>query len=180
MAVPDLAGKLPGRGVWLTADRALADKAEKKRLFSRGFKTQTTVPEGLADLLEKLLADRLIQILAMARKAGQAVTGFEKTKARLTNETAAVLVEASDAADDGRNRLVRLAGELPRIELLSGQELGLAFGRDFAIHAALDAGGLAKRALFEAGRLSGFRPGRDDSVAGRPVASGEMEGVGQA
>ncbi|MEM7059468.1 MAG: hypothetical protein AAF557_17930, partial [Pseudomonadota bacterium] len=35
--------------------------------------------------------------------------------------------------------------------------LGLAFGREFAIHAALDAGGFADRACAEAKRLSGLR-----------------------
>lgn len=162
IAVPDLAGKLPGRGVWLTADRELAATAEKKKLFSRGFKAQTAVPEGLADLLEKLIADRLVQQIALARKAGQAVTGFEKVKSALQNGAVRALIEASDGSADGRDRLLRLANgvsqPVPVIGALTGHELGLAFGRDFAIHAALEGRGVADRALFEARRLSGFRP----------------------
>ncbi|MEM7506933.1 MAG: RNA-binding protein [Pseudomonadota bacterium] len=182
--VPDLAAKLPGRGVWLTADRALVETAVKKRLFSRGFRTQAGVAPDLADLLERLLTERLTSILAMARKAGQAVTGFEKTKARLADGSGAIWVEARDGAADGRTKLQRVAGGPPGIGVLTAQELGLAFGRDFAIHAALDAGGLAKRALAETHRLAGFRPG--DAVADVEGAaalagvSGKDEGRGPA
>lgn len=156
--VADLAGRLPGRGAWLTADRALVAKALKKNLFARAFRRPVKVEADLADRLEDLLARRLVELIAMARKAGQAVTGFEKTRARLAEGRVGVLVSASDAAADGRGKLERIAPEgVGRITLLDSGELGLAFGRDFAIHAALDAGGIADRALIEAGRLAGFR-----------------------
>ncbi|MEM7497903.1 MAG: RNA-binding protein [Pseudomonadota bacterium] len=154
--VPDLAAKLPGRGAWLTADRALAEKAEAKRLFSRAFRRAVALPEGLPYLLENLLARRLIETVALARKAGQAVTGFEKVRARLPAGNV-VLLTACNAAAEGRRKLLKLAPEAPEIAVLSDSELGLAFGREFAIHAALDAGGMADRALHEAGRLGGFR-----------------------
>lgn len=176
--VPDIAGRLPGRGAWLTASRPLVEKAVKKRLFARGFKRQVQVPDGLADTLDGLLADRLTATIALARKAGQAVTGFEKTRAHLTAGKARVLVQASDAAKEGRDRLQRLAGDLPRISVLSGRELGLAFGRDFAIHAALDSGGLADRALIEARRLSGLRSGLDEKVAVEPASFDHFEDNG--
>ncbi|MEM1346805.1 MAG: RNA-binding protein [Pseudomonadota bacterium] len=175
-AVPDLAEKLPGRGAWLTADRALVEKACRKRLFSRAFRTQTQAPEDLADRLEALLASRLIETLALARKAGQVVTGFEKTRERLTGQRAGALVQAFDGAPEGRAKLRRLAPELPLIAVLGQAELGLAFGRDFAIHAALDKGGFARRALYEADRLAGLRPGATDpGHAERPAPCGAQE-----
>lgn len=192
--VPDVAGKLPGRGVWLTADRALVEKAEAKRLFSRGFRQQATVPEGLADLLERLLAERLISIIALARKAGQAVTGYEKVKARLARGEAGLLVQAADGAEEGKAKLARLGADLPRTQVLAARELGLAFGRDFAIHAALGAGGIAERAAAEARRLEGLRtqaPATDagtgartggtpaGAMAGKDEANGPRAGRGQ-
>jgi len=177
--VPDLAAKLPGRGVWLTADRALVAKAVAKKMFSRAFRTQVAPPPDLAGQLEALLVRRLVDLIGLARKAGQAVTGFEKVRARLQDGTAAVLVQASDGAADGKQKLSRLAdanlanGTLAngtgRIEVLSAQELGLAFGRDFAIHAALDRGGFADRALAEAARLAGLRAaGPETNGNGQP------------
>ncbi len=160
--VPDLAAKLPGRGVWLTAERALVERAVAKKLFSRAFKAQAAAPADLADRLEALLAGRLIDVIGLARKAGQAVTGFEKTRTRLNEGAAGVLVQASDGAADGKAKLARMASRVPSgvavIEVLDSTELGLAFGRDFAIHAALDRGGFADRAIGEAARLIGLRP----------------------
>ncbi|MEL6267473.1 MAG: RNA-binding protein [Pseudomonadota bacterium] len=179
-AVPDLAGRLPGRGAWLSASRAAAERAEKKKLFSRAFRTQVAVPPGLADLLERLLAERLVEIVSLARKAGQAVTGFEKVRARLAatpgDERGGVLVTAADAGADGVRKLAGPAGSRPRITVLTAGELGLAFGREFAIHAALDAGGLSDRALIEAGRLAGFRTA-DDPAA--PAAFAGAPGAGE-
>lgn len=171
--VPDLAGKLPGRGAWLSADRAAVAKALKKNLFARAFRRPVRVAPDLADQLEALIARRLIEFVGLARKAGQAVTGFEKVRARLGEGKAAVLVTASDAAADGRTKLGRIApGGVARIDLLDSGELGLAFGRDFAIHAALDAGGIADRALIEAGRLAGFRsPPVTDEAARVPAGA---------
>ena len=168
---PDLAGRLPGRGAWLTADRALVERAEKKNLFSRAFRRQVPRPEGLAGLLEELLVRRLVEVIGLARKAGQAVTGFEKTRARLAGGDAGVLIVAADAAADSRRKIEAAAGDLPRIDCLDRGELGLAFGRDFAIHAALDAGGFADRALAEARRLEGLRPRTEDAKHARATAA---------
>ncbi|HSF94761.1 MAG TPA: RNA-binding protein [Thermohalobaculum sp.] len=180
--VPDLAAKLPGRGVWLTADRALVEKAVKKRLFARGFRTAVQVPDDLAERLEGLLAARLVETIGLARKAGQAVTGFEKVRARVRGGAAGALVQASDGAQDGKAKLARLAGSLPRVEVLTAQELGLAFGRDFAIHAALDRGGFADRAVLDANRLGGLRragPATDEAPAGDARQEGPETVPGQ-
>lgn len=183
-AVPDLAERLPGRGVWLTADRVLVDNAVARKLFSRAFRTQVAAPANLADRLEALLVARLIDTIGLARKAGQAVTGFEKVRARLKNAAAGALIQASDGAEDGKAKLIRLAErvssgssdgapeEVPRIEVLSSAELGLAFGRDFAIHAALDRGGFAERAVADAVRLGGLRPAAQTTVGTRRVSAG--------
>lgn len=191
--VPDLAGKLPGRGVWLTADRALVGRAVKKRLFARGFKAQVKVSEDLADWLEALLADRMVALIGLARKAGQAVTGAEKVRARITSGAAGLLVQARDGAPAGRRKMAALAhgagvrapgGRIGLVELLDSTELGLAFGRDFAIHAALDAGGFAARLEAEARRLSGFRdapPDRANADAGHgrhPAEGADAENAG--
>jgi uncharacterized protein len=163
--VPDLAARLPGRGAWLTADRALAERAVRKRLFSRAFRAQVKVADDLPDRLEALLAARMVEMISLARKAGQAVTGAEKVRARIHSGTAGVLVQARDGAAPGRRKMAALArgaGGVEVVELLDSTELGLAFGRDFAIHAALDSGGFAARLTAEARRLSGFRDAPPD------------------
>ena len=184
--VPHLAARLPGRGVWLTAERGLAERAVSKRLFARGFRAQVKVPDDLPQRLEALLAERLVALIGLARKAGQAVTGAEKVRARILSGQAAVLIQARDGAPGGRRKVAALAlaageGRIERIDLLDAAELGLAFGREFAIHAALDAGGFATRLVCEARRLSGFRDAPPaDAIADEDAGRGSAEWVPDA
>lgn len=165
---PDLAARLPGRGVWLTAERALVEQAVKKRLFSRAFRQPVEAPEDLPARLEALAAARVIEAVGLARKAGLAATGFEKVRARLKRGRVGALLEASDGAADGRAKLAGIVSAVaasggaaaPLVECLSGAELGLAFGRDSVIHAVLDEGGAADRVVREARRLDGLRQPR--------------------
>lgn len=155
--VPDLLGKLPGRGIWVQADRAALEKAVAKKLFARAARAQVTLPEGLVDRIEDGLTRRVIDGISLARKAGQAVAGFEKVKSWLDAETAVVLVQASDGSARGKTKLRPPPGKEGFIGCLTAHELGLAFGREHVIHGALAAGGLTKRVVEDAAKLSGVR-----------------------
>ena len=155
--VPDVLGKLPGRGFYVSADRALIDKAVAKGLFARAARQPVKVEPGMSDLIEALLVRRVIDLISMARKASRAVMGYEKVKDWLQKDQAKVLVQASDGSDRGKTKLRAPEGEGGFIGNLTAGELGLAFGRERAIHAALAAGGLTKRVVEEAARLSGLR-----------------------
>jgi predicted RNA-binding protein YlxR (DUF448 family)/ribosomal protein L30E len=154
---PDLAEKLPGRGVWVTADAEAVAKAVKKNLFARGLKLQAKAPEGLVNLLAQGLARRTVEALAIARKAGLVVSGFDQARARLKAGPVGALIEASDGSPGQRAKLRPMAGDAPIVAVLTAEELGLAFGREFVIHAVLDAGGATDRFVREARRLAGFR-----------------------
>ena len=155
--VPDLGGKLPGRGIWLTSSRTALERAMAKRLFARAARRPAAVDPDLADALEDLLARRCLDLLGLARRAGGLVTGFEKVKAMLRDGRAAILIEASDAARHGRAKLCRLADEATVIEIFAVAELSLALGHENVVHAALAPGRLADRLVAECRRLGGFR-----------------------
>ena len=154
--VPDILGKLPGRGIYIAADRAAIDLAVKKKLFSRAAKAQVTMPEGLADEVERQLARRVVDLISLQRKGGRAVAGYEKVKSWLQTEEAEVLIQASDGSGRGKSKL-----STPHyghyIGWLTADELGLAFGRQTVIHGALASGGLTQRVVEEAQRLKGVR-----------------------
>jgi hypothetical protein len=154
--VPDILGKLPGRGIYVAADRAAIELAVQKNLFSRAAKRPVKVPEGLADEVEKQLARRVVDLISLQRKAGKAVAGYEKVKGWLQMEEAEVLVQAVDGSGRGKSKL-----STPHyghyIGWLTADELGLAFGRQTVIHGALASGGLTQRVVEEAGRLKGVR-----------------------
>ena len=156
-AVPDVMGKLPGRGIWVTATKEALETAIKKKAFSRSAKEQVTVPDDLFEQTESLLARRLVNLISLARKAGQAVTGYEKVKGLLETERARLLVQASDGSERGKSKLHSPPGKDVFIGCLTAQELGLAFGRESVIHGALTAGGLSKQVKAEGIRLKGVR-----------------------
>ncbi len=154
---PDLAGRLPGRGMWVTADGAVLKKAVSKGHFARAAQQPVRVPPDLADRVEALLARQAVDLIAMARKAGLALAGLEKAKAALVSGQAALLIQAADGSVRGRSALRPPEGENSLVSCLFGHELGLAFARDSVIHAAVLAGGLAERIRDEARRLAGLR-----------------------
>ena len=162
--VPDLAGKLPGRGIWVCADRAAIEKAMAKNLFMRAAKQAVSVPDNLIDLIEDQLARRVIDLISLARKGGRAIAGYERVKDWLLKEEARVLIQASDGSERGKSKL-----STPHyghyIGWLTADELGLAFGRQTVIHGALASGGLTSRVVEEAQRLKGVREGKGGDTA---------------
>ncbi len=156
VVVPDLAQKLPGRGIWVTADRDAITKAATKGLFARAAKVPAQVPEGLADMVEAGQARRVVELVSLARKAGLCVAGFEKVKGWLADGKARVLFQASDGSERGKGKLWTPEGGR-WFGCLTASELGLAFGRDSVVHGALSAGGLTKRVVEEAAKLTGLR-----------------------
>ena len=155
--VPDIEARLPGRGMWLSADRDVLNKALAKNAFARAARRPVTVPDDLAGRVERLLARRCIELLGMARRAGQALAGFEQVRAALAEPGAGLLLEAADGAEDGRAKLRGAARDVPVTAALTGAELGAAFGRERSVHVLVAAGALAERLRIETGRLAGLR-----------------------
>ncbi|CUK09045.1 RNA-binding protein [Shimia thalassica] len=154
--VPDILGKLPGRGIWVSADRAALEKAAKKGLFARSAKQAVKVPENLVDEVETQIARRVVDLVSLARKSGEAVAGYEKVKDWLVKDYAEVLIQASDGSGRGKSKLSTPYGG-SYIGWLTADELGLAFGKQTVIHGALASGGLTHRVVEEAQRLKGVR-----------------------
>ncbi|MEZ5994364.1 MAG: RNA-binding protein [Hyphomonadaceae bacterium] len=160
--VPDVAGKLPGRGAWVRADRASIEQAVKKGAFARAFKAQVKADAGLAALTETQLARRCLDQLGLARRAGALAIGATQVEAAIRDRPAPVLIEASDGAEDGREKLMSLHqglwGRPPAaVGCFTAAELGVALGRERVIHACLLQERLALGWAAEIGRLAGFR-----------------------
>lgn len=175
--VPDLAGRLPGRGLWLLPCRDVLNKAARRNLFAKAAKAPVKLPPDLGGLVEKLLARRCVDLIGLGRRAGDVVAGFEKVRAALRGGTVGLLLQAADAAEDGRSKLQALAaaqrtaagrGEPVAVsELLTAAELGQALGGGERVHVALAPGPVAERLKTEIKRLAGLR----GSVAEKPRGS---------
>jgi predicted RNA-binding protein YlxR (DUF448 family) len=158
----DVAAKLPGRGLWVRSERGPVERAVERRLFSRAGKASLEADPDLADQVEARLAERMLAQLGLALRAGQLLLGFDGVEKALRAGRTALVIGASDASPDGTRKLQGAAvsaGLVPYvIGCFSGPELSLALGRANVVHAALKPGRMAERLIFDAERLSGFRP----------------------
>ncbi len=176
--VPDLEERLPGRGLWLIADRAALDKALAKTLFSKAARRAVRAPADLAERLERLLRRRCLDQIGLARRAGQVLAGYEKVREALkggrvgrAGPPPGLLLEAADGSPDQRGKLTALAPALPIIDLFESADLAAALGRDHAVHAVMAAGRLADGLTRDAARLKGIK----GSVAGTvPAGHGKQ------
>lgn len=181
--VPDLKERLPGRGLWVTADRAILVQAVAKNAFARAAKQSAKVAPDLVERVAELVRREVAELLGLARKSGHLVAGFEKVQAALDRDRVRVLIAASDGAEDGRRKLARRAGQDANwaarpfqatdmaasglaagsgVEIcapLTAAELAQALGRELAVHAAIKAGGIAEKTIIAARRLAALEQG---------------------
>ena len=173
--VPDLKRKLPGRGLWITADRTTLKDAVAKNVFARGFKRDIRVTPELVELTERLLVRAALDALAIAGKSGLVAAGFAKAEAAIIHDDVVGLIHAADAGTDG---VAKLDGALrrrpdgdkvPIIAIFTTAQLDLALGRSNVVHAALLAGPANDTFLARMERLGRFR-------SGKPVEGGRGRG----
>jgi len=202
--VPDLTARLPGRGIWLSASRDVLEfgglqedgrQKEKQgdggrrqlaRAFARAARGPISVPSDLSVLLQAALVRRIGECLGLARRAGQAVAGYEKAREALRTGRYRLVLQASDGSEAERERFLSGFGHaaepgsgfgaaaesgsgsgsifqpgpgLTIIDPLPGEALGRVFGRDYVVHVAVAPGKLAESLVVEAGRLAGLRNG---------------------
>ena len=171
--VPDLARRLPGRGMWVTATRAALQEATKRNLFAKSLKKAVKIDKALVEQVEILLANEARQALSLANKAGLVTTGFSKVEIALEKNQVAALFASSDASSDGAGKLARkfkaIRGasqqDAPIIQDFSSAELSLAIGGSNVIHAGLAGGRLGQRVVTCCQRLRHFRMQANDTIA---------------
>jgi hypothetical protein len=190
-----VAARLPGRGVWVRADRASIELARRKGGFARSLKEKAIAEDGLADVVELLLARRCLDFLGLARKAGALAFGFDSVVLQIRASPPFGLVEAADGAVEGREKIQKLffglwGREPEMVGCFTGAELGMALGRDRVVHACWLQERMARKWVVEIGRLAGFRDitpaswrthgtagsGPTDAIAGSNAVSGSGTG----
>jgi predicted RNA-binding protein YlxR (DUF448 family) len=159
--VPDLRSVLPGRGVWVTANAAMVAEARTRKLFARGLKAKVEAEPDLEAKIAHLLRRQALSSLSLANKAGLVVAGHDKVDEMVGQSRARLLIEASDGAPNGLERMRRKAVAvrpegLDVISCFTSAELGLALGRTNVIHAAVAEGGLAEKLALEARRVQAY------------------------
>jgi hypothetical protein len=150
-------------------------------VFAKAAKGQVNVGADLPVRVEQLLVARIQDHLGLARRSGNLITGFDQVEGALTGRRKpALLVEASDGAEDGWRKLAAIMSaqrlQIPALTRLTRDELSVALGRENVVHAALFPGPLADRLALDAERLEGFRPRNNTRRTGpNPVPTERQE-----
>lgn len=158
--VPDLKRKLPGRGVWVSAEKHVLLEAIRKQLFARGFKVNVKSDDSLADLTENLLRSGLAGLLSMAKKSGVLFSGQKKVEELVRNQAALVLFLAKDKEGDGKLKMKQIIGkqspETVVYELFTSEELDEVTNGVNTVHVGLSKSGIASKIIAAAGKLEKF------------------------
>ena len=144
---PDVRAKAPGRGAWISVNRAELDvanaKGKLKDALSRAFKTNTlSVPEDLGARTEAALRQAALDRLGMEARSGNLINGSDKVEQAARLGKVRLLIHASDAGEDGNRRLDqawRVGGGQGRglIFPVDRSILSMALGRENVVHIAL-------------------------------------------
>lgn len=135
--VPDLAQNLPGRGLWVKADRDAITTAAKKGLFAKAAKAPAKADADLADQVAKLLRTRCLNFAGLAKGAGVTILGQPQVETALRAKKLVLLLLADDAKAELDRR-----GEVPECHLFTRDELGAALGYAQIVYAGLKPHGL--------------------------------------
>jgi predicted RNA-binding protein YlxR (DUF448 family) len=166
VVTPDIQGKLPGRGAWVSSDRKSLEKVIALKGFNRGFKGKALIEGNLVELTERLLERRVLGLITMARKASLIAMGNDQVQSMAREAAIAFRIEASDGSKDGRSKIRTLAKAMNREQELpdpivvgcfTADQIGQALGREAIVHAAIRPSKLAKSLKVDVARLSGFR-----------------------
>ncbi len=113
--VADLRGRLPGRGLWISATPEAFAKARAKRCFARAARQQVEVPDDLEFSVYKGLQQAVLEQLGLLRRSGHLDLGFEKAKAALLSGRARWAFSSQDASSSSLSKF--LPGAQARAEM---------------------------------------------------------------
>ena len=155
--VADISKRLPGRGLWTLAARDIVNEALAKRKFDKAAKCCVLAPANLADKVELSLLQSCLNIVGLARRAGCAVGGYEKSRALITSGKAFLVIVTTGASTGSRKQLLSGRPNLAVLEIFNQYEVGRVFGKNRVVFAAITDAMISNKLRDEAGRLAGFR-----------------------
>ena len=135
--LPDFNKKLPAKGMYVTANKLSLQKALQKKLFHKVSKHNLKIAEDFMNTVENLIKHQTMESLNLARKSGALITGFEKVKEAIKKGNVAFIIEAKDAALDGKEKVVLFAKNIEIFNLFSIDELDKALNKVNTVHIAI-------------------------------------------
>ena len=128
--IPDLGGKLPGRGAWVFPRRELIEKLERQPgRLAHALRDPIEV-SGLLDRVREAMERSALEGLSIAAASGSLVGGHDRLRAALLGGDVQLVVVAEGASERTMESLRQVANEVPFLSLsLDAGALGELIGR---------------------------------------------------
>ena len=139
--LPDFNKKLDGHGFYLSNSKTLLQGlSAKANPLNKILHTKTIMAEDMPQIVEQILYKRGLDAVNLARKAGDLVSGFEKVKEVIAKGKAAFVIEASDAGDDGKQKIAAMSKDVEKFIIYDVAALSKALNRENTVHLAVKKG----------------------------------------
>jgi predicted RNA-binding protein YlxR (DUF448 family) len=150
---PDFAENLPGTAMWCNLYRPTIEAALKGKVFG-----DVIIPDNMMEQIERGLRHQALSMLSMTKKAGQLMTGAEKTEGMLKSGKASIYLTSSSKDGDTRQTLTfhAQANNAKIVDFFTSDELSKASGANKVVHAAMGRGGTAKKFFVHVKRMNLF------------------------
>jgi predicted RNA-binding protein YlxR (DUF448 family) len=178
---PDVRARSPGRGAWISVDRAELDsanaKGKLKAALARAFKTaDLKIPSNLGEQVELALRQAALDRLGLEARGGSLINGADRIEAAARSGKVHLLIHAADAREDGRRSLDqawRAGGGEPRGMIFPEERtiLSMALGRENVVHVALTDPAAASRVSHALARWRAFTDPRTGLDGGEPASA---------
>ena len=95
--IPDLCEKLPGKSVWLPADKSLIVDILKKEDLKTYFGVSKIFSPDLVSIIEIVLRKKIMSSISMTKKSGVLAIGLDAIKAQLIQNRHCLIIVAMGA-----------------------------------------------------------------------------------
>lgn len=154
VVTPDLEGRLPGRGYWVTARHNELYRAANGEVFARAARGKVTVPAGLVDLVISLVRKSCLNTLGLARRSWDVEFGYDNVRQALLARKLGLVLIARNAPVELQHRLDPVLADVPVVDLFTTADLSAALGRDSLVYAGVCKGQWTLRLITECRRLA--------------------------
>ena len=95
--IPDLCDKLPGKSVWLPADKALIVNILRKEDLKKYFRVSKIYSTDLVSIIEMILRKKILSSISMTKKSGVLAIGLDAIKTQIVQKKHCLIIVAMGA-----------------------------------------------------------------------------------
>ena len=95
--IPDLCDKLPGKSIWIPADKSIIIDTLRKEDLKTYFGVSKIFSPDLVSIIEMILKKKILSSISMTRKSGVLAIGLDAIKTQLIQKRHCLIIVAKGA-----------------------------------------------------------------------------------